>query len=76
MYGKPNRQLYNLSEAEILRSLSDSDIARFANRGAPLAILEQAYRHNLHDAWQDHNTERSDFERTCMAESEMRGVCK
>jgi len=65
---RQNRQYYNMTEAEILRSLSDNDINKFARRGAPNAILEQAHRLNLREAWNAHNDELSDFERTILVE--------
>jgi hypothetical protein len=65
---KPNRKLYNMTPAEILRSMSDTELDRNARKGAPLAVMEQAYRHNLREAWNDNNTQRSDFERTVMVE--------
>lgn len=65
---KPNRQYYNMTPAEILRSMSDVELDRNARKGAPLAVMEQAYRHSLREAWNDNNTQRSDFERTVMVE--------
>ena len=65
---KPNRKLYNMTPAEILRSMSDAELDRNARKGAPLAIMEQAHRHSLREAWNDNNTHRSDFERTVMVE--------
>lgn len=72
MYGKPNRQYYNMTEAEILRSLSDNDVNKFARRGAPNAIMEQAYRHNLRDAWEHSCDGLSDFEAAIRIEAECR----
>lgn len=60
-----------MTQADIVRSLSDIEINKFAKRGAPNAIMEQAYRVQLRTSLDEHNTERSEFERTCMIEAEM-----
>jgi hypothetical protein len=63
------RELYKgMTAAEIIRHMPDVELDRNARRGAPMAIFEQAYRHNMQEAWNTNNTERSDFERTVMVE--------
>ena len=62
------KQYYNMTSAEIVRSLTDSEVNRYARRGARDAILEQSYRQNIRDAWDEGNDELSDFERQIMVE--------
>ena len=69
---KHSKKYYNMTEAEILRSLPDHDINRFAKRGAPNAIMEQAYRETLTEAWSHSCDWISDFEATIRAETETR----
>jgi len=63
---------YNMTEAEILRTLPDNDINKFARRGAPNAIMEQAYRNSLQEAWTHSADWISDFEAAIRIEAEER----
>ena len=72
MYGpttpEQRKQYHNMTQAEIIRSLPDGILNRYAKRGAPNAVMEQAYRHNLIEAWNAHPDELSDFERAILVE--------
>jgi len=73
MYKKHHsRKYYNMSEAELLRTLPDKDINKFARRGAPNAIMEQAYRRSLAEAWLHSADWISDFEAALRIEAEER----
>lgn len=68
------RQTYKgMTAAEIIRNMSDADLTKAAKRcgGSQMAILEQAWRHNRAEIYNNRNLERSDFERCCMIEAEI-----
>lgn len=66
------RRFQGMTQAEILRSLSDNEINKYAKRGAQGAIMEQAYRINFLQSLTESNDTCSEFERCCMIESETR----
>ena len=59
-----------MTPAEIVRGMSDGELARNARKGAPMAIYEQAYRLNAAEIY-EHADELSEFESSILIEAEI-----
>jgi len=61
-----------MSPAEIIKNMPDAELAKNARRGAEMAIYELGYRLNAPEKYNENCCQRSEFERTCMIEADMK----